>query len=240
MNSTGSGPARPSRPTAPEDIDLVSALIRKLDGFAPLTEPERAALVGLARHIRTVERHTILVEQADVADHAVVVSSGFASRYKRRASGRRQILAYLIPGDFCDRGALHGYSLDHTIETLTRRRIARVPRAVYLELISQHPGIARALQRAKLAEEATAREWMANIGMRSVRVPHRRVGERPDALLPRAMAIHRNGVVLQITGFTPQRSPPRRTESLNIYDAHCSIRRPDPVYMRRDPDARNV
>jgi len=167
MNSTRSGPARPSRRTAPEEVDPVSALIRKLDGFAPLKEPERAALAGLARYVRTVERHTILVEQDDAADHAVFVLSGFASRYKRRASGRRQILAYLIPGDFCDRGALHGYSLDHTIETLTRCRIARVPRAVYLELIGQHPGIALALQRAKLTEEATAREWMANIGMRS-------------------------------------------------------------------------
>ncbi|SDN82416.1 cAMP-binding domain of CRP or a regulatory subunit of cAMP-dependent protein kinases [Methylobacterium phyllostachyos] len=167
MNSTGPEPADPSRRTAPEEADPVSALICRLDGFAPLTEPERAALLGLARYVRTVERHTILVEQDGVADHALIVFSGFASRYKRRASGRRQILAYLIPGDFCDRGALHGYPLDHTIEALTRCRIAKVPRAVYLELLGQHPGIALALQRAKLAEEATAHEWLANIGMRS-------------------------------------------------------------------------
>ncbi|MGT2489000.1 Crp/Fnr family transcriptional regulator [Methylobacterium oryzae CBMB20] len=42
-----------------------------------------------------------------------------------------------------------------------------MPRAAYLELLGQHPRIALALQRAKLAEEATAHEWMANIGMRS-------------------------------------------------------------------------
>lgn len=167
IKPAGSGYVRPPRRTDPEEIDPVSALIRKLDSFAPLAEPERTALVGLARYVRTVERHTILLEQDGVADHALFVLSGFASRYKRRASGRRQILAYLIPGDFCDRGALHGYALDHMIETLTRCRIAKVPRAAYLELIGQHPGIALAVQRAKLAEEATAREWMANIGMRS-------------------------------------------------------------------------
>lgn len=149
-NPAGPGRVRPPRRTAPEGVDAVSARIRKLDSYAPLTEPERAPLVSLARNVRTVERHAILVEQDDVADQALIVSSRFAGRYKRRASGRRQILAYLIPGDFCDRGALQGYSLDHTIETQTRCRIARVPRAAYLALIGQHPGIALALQRAKL------------------------------------------------------------------------------------------
>ncbi len=167
MDPDASGRVRPPRRAAPEGADPVRALIRKLDGFAPLTEPDRAALAGLSRYVRPVERHSVLVEQDGVADHALIVLSGFASRCKRRASGRRQILAYLIPGDLCDRGALHGYPLDHTIDTLTPCRIARVPRVAYLDLVSRHPGIALAVQRAKLAEEATAREWMANIGMRS-------------------------------------------------------------------------
>lgn len=143
------------------------ALSRKLDGFGPLTEPDRSALAGLAGYVRPVERHVPLIEQDCAADHAVIVFAGFASRQKRRASGRRQILAYLIPGDLCDRGVLHDYPLDHAIETLTHCRVARIPRAVYLEMLESHPGIAFALQRARLAEEATAREWIANIGTRS-------------------------------------------------------------------------
>lgn len=167
MDPAVSGRTRAPRRPAPEGVASACALIRKLDGFNPLAESDRAALVGLTGYVRPVERHTVLVEQEGVADHALIVFAGFASRYKRRASGRRQILAYLIPGDLCDRGALHGYRLDHTIETLTRCRIAKVPRAAYLDLLGLHPRIALALQRAKLAEEATAREWMANIGMRS-------------------------------------------------------------------------
>ncbi|KZC01596.1 hypothetical protein AU375_02125 [Methylobacterium radiotolerans] len=37
-------------------------------------------------------------------------------------------------------------------------------------------------------------------------VPNRRVGERPETLLPRAVAIHCNGVILQITCLALQRS----------------------------------
>ncbi|GAN48738.1 Crp/Fnr family transcriptional regulator (plasmid) [Methylobacterium radiotolerans] len=158
---------RPPRPSAPVGSEPRSALIRKLEGLAPLTVPDRAALAGLTRYVRPIARHTALVEQDGVAEHALIVAAGFAGRLKRCASGRRQILAYLIPGDLCDRGAIHGYPLDHTIETLTPCRIAEVPRAVYFDLLDRHPGIALALQRAKLTEEATAREWMANIAMRS-------------------------------------------------------------------------
>ncbi|POR41817.1 Crp/Fnr family transcriptional regulator [Methylobacterium sp. V23] len=167
MDPPVSGPARAPRHSAPEDVSPACALIRKLDNFISLAEADRAALVGLTEYVRRIERHTVLAEQDSVPDHALIVFAGFASRYKRRASGRRQILAYLIPGDLCDYGALHGYALDHTIETLTDCRIARIPRAAYLDLLGQHPRIALALQHAKLAQQATAREWMANIGMRS-------------------------------------------------------------------------
>ena len=155
------------RAPAPDGSVSGCALSRKLDAFGPLTEQDRSALTGLTVYTRPVGRHVVLVEQDCAADHALIVFAGFVGRHKRRASGRRQILAYLIPGDLCDRGALHGYPLDHAIETLTHCRIARVPRAAYLDLLDNHPRIAFALQRARLAEEATGREWIANIGIRS-------------------------------------------------------------------------
>lgn len=167
MDALVSGRARTRLQPALTALDPVCALIRKLDGYATLAEEDRAALAGLMSHVRSVERYAVLVEQDCVVDHAIIVFTGLASRYKRRASGRRQILAYLIPGDLCDRGALYGYPLDHTIETLTQCQIAKVPRGHYLDLLERHPRIALALQRARLAEEATSREWMANIGMRS-------------------------------------------------------------------------
>jgi len=167
MTSEPPGAARVPRYPAPEENATGCALARRLEGFNPLSEAERAALAQLGGYVRSVARHVALVDQDRVADHALIVFSGFAARHKRRTSGRRQILAYLLPGDLCDRGALHGYPLDHAIETLTPCRVARVPRVAYLDLLERHPGIAIALQRARLAEEATAREWIANIGFRS-------------------------------------------------------------------------
>lgn len=167
MNPTATGLARIPRPTAQGGDGAGCALARRLGGYTVLDEQDRAALAGLIGFVRPVERRTILVEQDTVAYHAVIVFAGFASRDKHRASGRRQIVAYLVPGDLCDRGVLHDYPLGHTIETLTPCLVARVPRTAYLDLLGRHPRIALALQRARLIEEATAHEWLANIGMRS-------------------------------------------------------------------------
>lgn len=84
--------------SARTESSTVCALARKLDGLASLTEQDRAALEGLIGYVRSVERYAVLVEQDGVADHALIVFAGLAGRYKRRLSGRRQILAYLVPG----------------------------------------------------------------------------------------------------------------------------------------------
>lgn len=139
----------------------------RLAGLIPLTLQDLAAIDGLIGYARPVERHTMLLDQGCVADHALVILDGFACRHKRRMSGRRQIVSFLLPGDHCDRGAVHAYPLDHAIETLTQCRVAKIPRATYLDLLGQHPRLALALQRAKLVEEAMAREWIASLGMRS-------------------------------------------------------------------------
>ena len=100
------GDARVSRAArVPRDLasartesSAVCALARKLDGLASLTEQDRAALEGLIGYVRSIERYAVLVEQDGVADHALIVFAGLAGRYKRRLSGSRQILAYLVPG----------------------------------------------------------------------------------------------------------------------------------------------
>jgi CRP-like cAMP-binding protein len=151
----------------PQDGGPFGALTRRLDVFVALTAQDRAALNGLIGTVRPVPAQTVLADQDSVSDHALVLVEGFAGRCKHRRGGQRQIVAYLVPGDVCDRGVRHGYPLDHAIVALTPCRVAQVPRVTYLDLLGRQPCVALALERAKLAEEATAREWLLNLGARS-------------------------------------------------------------------------
>ena len=78
------------------------ALVRSLSGFVPLSTDERACLATLTARTRTVPAHTDLVGEGDIVDAALVILNGFAGRCRVRREGRRQVLAYLLPGDLHD------------------------------------------------------------------------------------------------------------------------------------------
>jgi CRP-like cAMP-binding protein len=100
--------------------------------------------------------------------------SGIACRHKLRASGARQIMAYLVPGDLCDLDVALLDTMDHTITTLSACTIVRIPPETAVDLLEKHPRIARSLRLAQLVDEATLREWLVNIGCRSAieRIAH--------------------------------------------------------------------
>lgn len=151
----------------------MNPLIRKLEAFGPLPDDDKRFLASLVRSPRTVGAHVDLIREGDTPTDVRLFVEGFACRYKLIENGRRHIVAYLIPGDFCD---LHNFILkqmDHSIATLSPCKVVDLSRQTVLEL-TERPAIARALLWATLVDEATLREWLVNIGARSAeeRVAH--------------------------------------------------------------------
>lgn len=94
-----------------------------------------------------------------------LIIQGLACRYKNLPNGRRQIVAYLIPGDFCD---LHVHvlkAMDHSIATVSACKVVDIPRYRIAEM-TERPALARALWWATLVDEGTMREWLLNVGQR--------------------------------------------------------------------------
>lgn len=149
-------------------------LIRKLEALVCLSVGDRAALERLSANVFPAERNVELLGEGEVPTVAVIVLEGFACRYKHRVSGARQIMAYLVPGDLCDVDAPFLGRMDHAIGTLSACLVECISRSALAELMEEHPTIARALRLTKLAEEATSREWLVNLGTRQAaeRVAH--------------------------------------------------------------------
>jgi CRP-like cAMP-binding protein len=95
-----------------------------------------------------------------------VLLSGLACRFTLSRTGRRQIIAYLVPGDFCDSHAGDAEFGDHRLGTLSAVTIASVSRATLTQLTARFIRISRALHGFEVAEEATARQWLLNLGQR--------------------------------------------------------------------------
>lgn len=130
-----------------------------------LTDADRAVLLGLPRRSRRVAAKQDLIREGDPCEAVHLLLEGLACRYKVLPNGATQILALLIPGDFCH---LHSAILDqadHSVRTLTPCVIVELPHATIFSLL-EHPRIARGLWWSSLVDEAILREWLTGMGQR--------------------------------------------------------------------------
>jgi CRP-like cAMP-binding protein len=161
-------------------------LVRKLRDFARLSDGDLRVLEELGTtHVREVGPRTDIIREGEKPSDLHLVMDGFACRYKTSPEGKRHIMAYLLPGDFCDLHTFILNEMDHSIASLSRCRVVDIPRERILQL-TEMPAIARAFWIVGLVDEATLREWLVNIGSRSA---EQRVGHLLCELLLRLRAV---------------------------------------------------
>ena len=103
------------------------ALVKKLGAFVDLTGAEVSALEKAASRPRRLEARADVIREGDVPTDVHLVTSGLACRYKLLADGRRQIVAYLIPGDFCDFNVFILARMDHSIAAISAVQMVWLP-----------------------------------------------------------------------------------------------------------------
>jgi CRP-like cAMP-binding protein len=92
---------------------------------------------------------------------------GWACRYKTLPDGRRQIVAFFVPGDFCDLNVYILKEMDHNVGAVTRLAVANISRDDMDALTTDYPRITQALWWEELVNTAIQREWTLNIGQRT-------------------------------------------------------------------------
>ena len=152
---------------------ILETFIAKLRYGATLTDADEAALRSGVEHVRYVEAEQDLVREGAPPGQLRLVLDGIAFRYKTVPKGRRQILAFLLPGDLCDLQIPILGVMDHGIRTLTHCRVASISQTV-VDDWTERPHVIRALWWATLVDEAIMREWIVNLGARPAdqRVAH--------------------------------------------------------------------
>ncbi|MGU3663165.1 Crp/Fnr family transcriptional regulator [Methylobacterium sp. A49B] len=141
-------------------------LIRKLEAAEVLTGRDRAVLTELCSRTRHVGAGQDIIQAGEPPSDVHLVLSGFAYRYKILPDGNRQIVAVLVPGDFCDLHVAILGQMDHSIAAASSCTIVNIPAATVRDLTNSEPRITRALWWATLVDEAILREWLAGMGQR--------------------------------------------------------------------------
>lgn len=146
---------------------MTKLLIRRLEQSDVLSDDEKDVLERAFSRIRDFKADEDIVREGDRPTESCIVVEGFAARYKILPSGRRQISAIHISGDFVD---LHSFllkTMDHGVVTLSPSRVAFVPHAVLKTITEEHPHLTRVLWLSTLIDAAIHRQWLTTMGRSS-------------------------------------------------------------------------
>jgi CRP-like cAMP-binding protein len=161
--------------TVPPEVEFSSgpAVATKFEAFTRLSPEDRAALADITQNVRYVEARRDLVAEGDKPRHVYLVLDGWGARYKSLPDGTRQILNFLLPGDFCGVSAYLLREMDHSIGAITKLKVATITPDEMQGLRQGRPRIAEALRWEELVSESIQREWTLNVGLR---IAYQRLG----------------------------------------------------------------
>lgn len=167
-------PPRPPAAASGERATGEAPLILNLESYVRLSPDEHAALRRISRIQRRVEPRADLIREGDESRFVHLVLSGWGCRHKTLPDGRRQVLAFLLPGDFCNLNMYLLKEMDHSVGAITRLCVAEIARDEIEAATAASPRLAAALWWHELEQAAIQREWTLNVGQRSAleRVAH--------------------------------------------------------------------
>jgi CRP-like cAMP-binding protein len=151
-----------------------SPLALRLDAYTKLSYDDRRAIERVSRNTRDIAPRRDVIREGEKPRYVHLILEGWACRYKSLPDGRRQIVAFFIPGDFCDLNIYVLGQMDHSVGAITRVKVADISREEMDQLTADRPRITQALWWQELVNGSIQREWTLNVGQRSAyeRIAH--------------------------------------------------------------------
>jgi CRP-like cAMP-binding protein len=152
---------------------MVNRLTANLQLYGTLSADEQRVVDSLLVSTRATAPGEDLVVEGDAPAQCRVLLEGQAFRHRTLSDGRRQIMAFHIPGDVCDLQALF-LGTDHNVTVLTAGEVGLIPHGKLTDVMVAYPRIARGFWRSNLIDAAICREWLVGMGRRSAyaRIAH--------------------------------------------------------------------
>jgi len=142
-------------------------LVRKLQQFVDLSTEELATVNRLESTVVDVDRHAELIAEGEEKQQCYVILDGWAACYKQLADGRRQVINFMIPGDFLGLRSLLLQVADHSATAVTPLRLGRFSAADLRRIMAEQPRVASAILWALSRDEAIVVEHLVDVGRRN-------------------------------------------------------------------------
>ncbi len=152
----------------------MKALLKRLAVYCDIGSREEAVAAELETESHSYAPGEQMVCEGDQLRHAFVVERGWASAHRDLEDGRRQVVHFLMPGDFFGLQVMVARTADHSITALTEVEAFRISPGAISHLFAEPSDIGIALWWAQVQEESILREHIVRNGRRNAteRVAH--------------------------------------------------------------------
>ncbi|MFD0988332.1 Crp/Fnr family transcriptional regulator [Methyloligella solikamskensis] len=137
--------------------------------FRPLSDGEVDLLSDFKIGEFTVEGGSTIFSEGVRSDQLFTVLEGWGFRYKTLPDGRRQIINFILPGDFIGLQATLDAEMEHSVETLTAASLCTFPRQKLTEVFARSPRLAFDVTWLAAREERVLDEHLLSLGRRTAR-----------------------------------------------------------------------
>ena len=149
------------------DTDIGDHVFRKLGIFVRLDEIQDDVFKELLADPLSVNADSEIVVEGEPYRYLYLLAKGWAVRYKLVPDGRRQILGFLIPGDFFGLRATLFDVADDSVQTLTDCTVCRIPGEKFVKILQEHPRLGMAVVWSVVREYSVLAEHVVRLGRRS-------------------------------------------------------------------------
>ena len=140
--------------------------LRRLDAFQEMSPQEVAFMARFKVGELKVEAGTPLLEEGSNAPQLYTVLRGMGVRYKLTREGRRQVINFVLPGDFIGLQAGLLQEMGHSVEATTGMTLCVFDRKDFWQVFKENPERAFDITWLAAVEEHFLGETIVNIGQR--------------------------------------------------------------------------
>lgn len=141
--------------------------LRACGMFKPVTAEELASIQDIKSAHLDMPAGTEIIRIGDPAPEVYTLYAGWAFRYKMLPDGRRQILAFLMPGDLLGLQAAMFDAALYGMEALTDIQLCVLPRKKLWGLFGKMPGLAFDVAWLGSRSESFVDENLTSVGRRT-------------------------------------------------------------------------
>ena len=141
--------------------------LRRTHVFKPVSSAELASIQEFRNSVDTVRAGGKLIQEQMPSGKLFTLYSGWAFRYKTLTDGRRQILNFLLPGDFLGLQQEFSDNAMHGIEAVTDVSLCVFPRDGLHALFGRHPSLGYDITWLAAREEGMVDDNLLTAGQRT-------------------------------------------------------------------------